>query len=574
MQECLERHELCRNDASLELPYGFRVIDIEEQCISEIQSKTCNFFALSYVWGQDTSPHSKITKASYEVLTTPGALSRMTLPQTVQDAMTACKQLGQRYLWVDRLCIVQDSPEDKANQISAMDQIYRSAQFVIIAYGSENMDSGMSGISRPRPQSQMRVQVAGLTLTSDAFDDFCDHAFKGCVWLERGWTYQEYELAKRKLCFRNMQAFIECRQGRKEEYRRGFGDIGEDIWTARRVDSIFSRYTSHIYAYSRRRLTFKSDGVAAVTGVLKWRYEGKGEILNGLPEAHFDRALLWLGIETKLNEPPNSDFPSWSWASVLGTCDSLKFRDATWRGYAGYRSYEFCGTLVPWYTVDFNGSLRSVNSIPDNQLRAKWKNYAAIAYEGGCVANSKEDAEYFLSPAEMWPDYSAYIKQVVPENPFSQADLERPEDLLHDLHGLMKGDVLLTLAQTVALDWNLSTFEDSTGISLLSPTGDRIGEITLLLADQTQYAQLPTLWGPTVEVMGISLAILTAPGEGANWPPGKFVHVDGQDFPDIPVVNVLVVEKKGKCVRRRALGWICLGDWVRLEGRWEYLLLE
>ena len=190
------------------------------------------------------------------------------------------------------------------------------------------------------------------------------------------------------------------------------------------------------------------------------------------------------------------------------------------------------------------------------------------------MANSKEDAEYFLSPAEMWPDYSAYIKQVVPENLFSQADLERPEDLLHDLHGLRKGDVLLTLAQTVALDWNLSTFEDSTGISLLSPTGDSIGEITLLLADQTQYAQLPTLWGPTVEVMGISLAILTAPGEGANWPPGKFVHVDGQDFPDIPVVNVLVVEKKGKCLRRRALGWICLGDWVRLEGRWEYLLLE
>ncbi|KAJ8109293.1 hypothetical protein OPT61_g7567 [Boeremia exigua] len=578
IQECLQHHESCRNDEGLELPLGFRVIDIDEQCIVEIQSKSCDFFALSYVWGLDNSPRSKTTKASYASFLSPGALSRVALPQTVRDAMTACAQLKQKYLWADRLCIVQDSPEDKANQILAMDRIYRLAKYVIIAYDSDDMNSGISGISRPRPQTQMRVKVAGLYLTSDAFDDFCNHTHKGCVWLKRGWTYQEYELAKRKLGFRNTQAFLECRHGRKEEYRRGFGDIGDELWTARRVDPLFSRFALHIKAYSRRKLSFLSDGIAAVTGVLNSLYEGKGRILGGLPEAHFDRALLWYGDLVEYDKSLNSSFPSWSWASILGACTSLQWIDAAWRGHAHFRSYEFCGTLVPWYTVDADGCIRPVNNIPDDQIRNRWKSYAAIAYEGGCVANSRDDLEYFLSPAETWPDYASYIRQVVPEIPSCLSDTFLSDESLHDLYALMRKDMLLTQAQTVTLRWTIDTdtiglFETNGGILFLGPDGNRVGQITLILSNESQYEQVPAKWGSTVEVMGISLAILTRPGEEAHWP-DRSVVVEGQDFPDIPVVNVLVIERIGKCVRRRALGWVCLADWLKLEKKWEYILLE
>ncbi|OJJ38775.1 hypothetical protein ASPWEDRAFT_104217 [Aspergillus wentii DTO 134E9] len=34
-------------------------------------------------------------------------------PTTIQDAMTACGKLGIRYLWIDRLCIIQDNLEEK-----------------------------------------------------------------------------------------------------------------------------------------------------------------------------------------------------------------------------------------------------------------------------------------------------------------------------------------------------------------------------------------------------------------------------------------------------------------------------
>jgi hypothetical protein len=570
---CLQNHKACRNESTIELPPSFRVIDIKEQCITQVATTTCDFFALSYVWGKDDSPYSKTTKANFFTLSIPGALSKIQLPQTVQDAMTACAQLGRRYLWVDRLCIIQDDLEDKAKQISAMDSIYRLAQYVIVAYGSKDMHSGISGISRPRRQTQMRVQFSGLIMTSDAFDDFCDRDFEGCDYIERGWTYQEFELARRKLCFRNTQAFLECRHGRKEEYHHGFGDGGDEDQTARRVAPLFSQYTSHIEVYSRRKLSFYSDAIAAITGVLQWLYEGEGEILCGLPARHFDRALLWYHDPADLNRPPNAGFPSWSWAYSLGTRGKLVFRDALFRGHASFRSYEFCGTLIPWYAISADGSLRAINTTRDDQLCQKWRTYTNIALEGGCVASAVCTLHDSATANGRWPDHDAYIQDVFSQNITCLADIGVSEDLLQNPLIPQKG-LLLTLAQTVTLDWKLSPFETDTGISLLSSTGNRIGEITLLLEKQSQYNQLAALWGPRVEVIGISLAILTAPGEGKNWPPGKTVEVKGQEFPDIPVVHVLIIDRREICARRMHLGWVCLGDWIGLEKKWEYLLLS
>jgi hypothetical protein len=34
-------------------------------------------------------------------------------PQTLKDAVYVTRRLGIRYLWIDALCIIQDSPEDK-----------------------------------------------------------------------------------------------------------------------------------------------------------------------------------------------------------------------------------------------------------------------------------------------------------------------------------------------------------------------------------------------------------------------------------------------------------------------------
>lgn len=45
------------------------------------------------------------------------------LPKTFQDAVTICVALDINYIWIDSLCILQDSLEDWAVQGSKMAQV-------------------------------------------------------------------------------------------------------------------------------------------------------------------------------------------------------------------------------------------------------------------------------------------------------------------------------------------------------------------------------------------------------------------------------------------------------------------
>jgi hypothetical protein len=125
MKACLEEHPQCKHSDSVDLPEGFRVIDVTRRCL--IGKSQCDFVALSYVWGPDVDQSSVTCKSNIEELEVPGSLSPARLPQTLEDAIRVCEQLQERYLWIDRLCIIQDDTEDKARQIKAMDKIFSAA---------------------------------------------------------------------------------------------------------------------------------------------------------------------------------------------------------------------------------------------------------------------------------------------------------------------------------------------------------------------------------------------------------------------------------------------------------------
>lgn len=54
-------------------------------------------------------------------------------PKTFSDAITVCRALRVKYLWIDCLCIVQDCQQDWETQSSKMGDIYCNALFTIIA---------------------------------------------------------------------------------------------------------------------------------------------------------------------------------------------------------------------------------------------------------------------------------------------------------------------------------------------------------------------------------------------------------------------------------------------------------
>ncbi len=68
-------------------------------------------------------------------------------PRTVQDAVNLVRLLGLRYLWVDSICIVQDSQADMQDQFPKMGQIYGNALLTIVAADGDDASTHYSDCS-------------------------------------------------------------------------------------------------------------------------------------------------------------------------------------------------------------------------------------------------------------------------------------------------------------------------------------------------------------------------------------------------------------------------------------------
>ncbi|KAF2625978.1 HET-domain-containing protein [Macroventuria anomochaeta] len=122
---------------------------------------TTPFVALSYVWGRVQM--LKTTNLNYEGLQEAGALFNATgefvVPQTICDAMRLCRRLGERYLWVDCLCVVQDAAPDEIDKmLRAMAFIYTSAECTIVAATGVDAERGLSGVGDPSQQRERGCQ--------------------------------------------------------------------------------------------------------------------------------------------------------------------------------------------------------------------------------------------------------------------------------------------------------------------------------------------------------------------------------------------------------------------------------
>ena len=87
------------------------------------------------------------------------------LPATIQDAINLARKLKIRFLWVDRLCIVQNDEASIQSNIAHMASIYARSYFTIIATegDSETGIQGIPGGSKPRLLPQELAM----------FDDLC-----------------------------------------------------------------------------------------------------------------------------------------------------------------------------------------------------------------------------------------------------------------------------------------------------------------------------------------------------------------------------------------------------------------
>ncbi|RYP78239.1 hypothetical protein DL771_000716 [Monosporascus sp. 5C6A] len=308
-----------------------RLIDVNRRCVVEAPLY-CSYAALSYVWG--LVKQLLLVDETFEHISTPGALSDNYegLPFSVKDAMLLCERLAIPFLWVDALCIRQDSREDKDQQIGQMGLIYSGATLTIVSAAGEDSNGGLPGL-RPnsRTCSPNEESIRGLRLVPAQPSFF--HSMSETKWETRGWTFQEKTLSQRLLIFTDSQAFYHCnratwfedaflenpdpnlelamtRDGQLQHFSKPPLDL-----------SAFDTYVHMVKAYTSRDLTNPLDMSGAFKGVestLSGSF-GDNPFLYGLPQAEFESAIRWHAPghfpDQRLKENPSWSWQGWTWGA-------------------------------------------------------------------------------------------------------------------------------------------------------------------------------------------------------------------------------------------------------------------
>ncbi|KAG6362294.1 hypothetical protein INS49_010524 [Diaporthe citri] len=140
------------------------MVDTKDLCLVPAVEGT-RYVALSYVWGH--TEMLKSTTDTLRILQEAGALGARTglkVPNVVQNAIALVPRLGERYLWVDSLCIMQDDRECLDRHIRHMASIYEAALFTIVAADGSDANYGILGIrdvSAPRKLPSTELESVG-----------------------------------------------------------------------------------------------------------------------------------------------------------------------------------------------------------------------------------------------------------------------------------------------------------------------------------------------------------------------------------------------------------------------------
>jgi len=133
---------------------------------SELPPQT-EYVSLSHCWG--TCDPIKLT--SQNIAEMEAAIPTEALSRTFRDAITTTWELGFRYLWIDFLCIMQDSTDDRRCEAALMKNIYQKATINIAATASSDGrgDYFMSGIQSSSRRTQSKLPGMGCAKVNTTF---------------------------------------------------------------------------------------------------------------------------------------------------------------------------------------------------------------------------------------------------------------------------------------------------------------------------------------------------------------------------------------------------------------------
>lgn len=223
-------------------------------------------------------------------------------PQSFQDAICICRALAIEYIWIDSICILQDSSEDWEIQGSKMDQVYANCWLVIAADAAMDCHAGFIKTTErqeleaktrklicPGPKGEKYEVFARQSRKFGNLGGFGRHyksweredtdpaqrsRQEGSYLLRRGWVLQETFLPRRALHFLPGEVAWKCASASRCECQlqpHAKVPHENDLEEPRQIDTqnLKEFWKEVIEQYTQRQLTYHSDRLAAMAGLAR-----------------------------------------------------------------------------------------------------------------------------------------------------------------------------------------------------------------------------------------------------------------------------------------------------------------
>ena len=329
--------------------------DIKIRLLTTAPEQTGRYVTLSYCWGPDPAHHYRTTRATLAAHT--AGIDFAALPLTHREAILTTLALGLRYLWIDALCIVQDSAADWEREAARMATVYSHAHVSLAATSAADPGAGLlAPFQAAFAESDAHGERVLVRLGTQETVEVDSAPLN-----RRAWALQERELAPRVVAFGAEQWSWSCparwttedgmvdraRSTREQTVSLAWpsppppnsavdgpgvrsvvaaadadadadGEVARGNFPRHSRARLFQYWTQLVGAYSRRLLTYPSDKCKAIAGLAAaFAARTRARYLVGLWAEDLPAGLLWQATARGVRRRPHA-LPSWSWVSTEG----------------------------------------------------------------------------------------------------------------------------------------------------------------------------------------------------------------------------------------------------------------
>ncbi|KAF7556897.1 hypothetical protein G7046_g6189 [Stylonectria norvegica] len=342
VDDCERNHPECHNPIQGTLPK--RVVQIlpgskpgscKVRLYEPSAAERGRYVGLSHCWGKHQIIVTKKETVEKHRIEIPWA----ELSRTFQNAIDFTCRLGIQFIWIDSLCIIQNSKEDWEAEAVKMAAYYANAHVTIAATAASD---GTVGLFPLAAETNKPLELEGVDAQGRPYHLIArasiDHPFEvdqenlyEFPLMTRGWVYQEHVLSRRFLHFAPKEIIWECHS--KTSCQCGMiPSNSRSDYTTNQVLSVAKTGLETLDSGGRRKLwyenvesimnldfTFVKDRLPAAAGVASRLAKGfKGRYLAGLWEENLVADLCWVIHDDGQRPKELEDVPSWSWGSVSG----------------------------------------------------------------------------------------------------------------------------------------------------------------------------------------------------------------------------------------------------------------